>query len=70
MSSAPAAAHALTSDVACASEVVPPGGIEPPNHESTELDEFASVAMQFGEPQSLDVPLRYVYIALALFISL
>jgi hypothetical protein len=33
LSSAPAATHAFTSDVACAFEVGPPGGIGPPLHE-------------------------------------
>jgi hypothetical protein len=62
----PAAAHASTSAVACASELVPPGGIAPPNHERTEPVLLASEPMQFGDPQSFCSPDIHEYIALAL----
>jgi hypothetical protein len=67
---APAATHASTSAVACAFDEGPLGGIGPPNHDRIDPLLLEIVAMQFGEPQSFFSPARYVYIALALFISL
>jgi hypothetical protein len=56
--------------VACAFDCGPFGGIAPPNQERIEPVLLEIVARQFGEPQSFFSPDRYVYIALALFISL